>query len=323
MNQNFVRSLKALLLGAIAAMSTFASAEYPERPIRLIVPFAIGGGLTPVTERIGQALQDSLGQPVVKDYRGGAGGTIAMEAVASSPPDGYTILLASTSQAISNSVYTKLKSDLFRDFVPVAFLATSTHVLVVSKDLPVDSVSSLIKWGKANPGKLMQGVSGTGNSDDLIGYQFAKLAGMDMQRIPYRGAGPAIPDLLQGRVNVSFFTPLATKQYVESGQLLRLGVSTKARWPSMASTPTIAEEGLANFDFPAWYGFLVPRGTPPDVVKKLHKAITAVVSSPDMKDFFLTSGLAQATGTPEEFGAFMKSDAAKWAEMVRALDLRQ
>ncbi len=220
------------------------------------------------TEHIMKEMEAELGQPIVRDYRGGAGGTIAMEMAAAAPADGYTMFIVSTSQAISAGVYDTLKTNVVKDFAPVTLLASTPYVLVINPEIPAQNVQQLIAYGKSNPGKLILGTSGAGNSDHIIGQEFARLAGIELVHVPYRGAGPAIPDLLTGRVNVTFFSPLPTKQHVESGKLRLLGVTTKQRSPAMPNVPSIAEQGLPDYDFPGWYGLAVPAGTPPDVVAR-------------------------------------------------------
>lgn len=316
-----------LLSGALAAIAFCGSViaaepAFPNKPVRLIIPFATGGAVTFLTENIMKEMTPILGQPILRDYRGGAGGTIAMELAATSPPDGYTMFLLSLSQSISAGVYPNLKADVVKDFAPVTLLATTPYVLVTHPSIPAQSVQQLIAYGKANPGKLVLGTSGAGNSDHLIGTEFARMAGIELTHVPYRGAGPAIPDLLTGRVNVTFFSPLPTKQHVESGKLLNLGVTTKQRSPAMPNIPSIAEQGLPEFDFPGWYGLSVPARTPREMIAVLQRATAAALARQSVKDFLASSGLAPGGGPPAEFGALVASETARWSALARTAGVK-
>jgi len=314
--------LAACVLFAAAAAQPAAAADFPTKPLKLIIPFATGGAVTFLTEHIMKEMEAELGQPIVRDYRGGAGGTIAMDLAANSPADGYTMFILSTSQAISAGVYRNLKVDVVKDFAPVTLLATTPYVLVINPEIPANSVQELVAFGKANPGKLVLGTSGAGNSDDIIGQEFARLAGIQMVNVPYRGAGPVIPDLLTGRVNVTFFSPLPTKQHVESGKLRLLAVTMKQRSPAMPNVPTIAEQGFADFDFPGWYGLSVPAGTPPDVVARLQKAAAAALGKPSVKEFLAASGLSPGGWPSAEFGRFVASETARWSSLARKMGIK-
>jgi tripartite-type tricarboxylate transporter receptor subunit TctC len=228
----------------------------------------------------------------------------------------------STSQAISAGVYPNLTADVIKSFAPVTLLAQTPYVLVINPEIPAKSVRELIAYGKANPGKLVLGTSGAGNSDDIIGQEFARLAGIEMIRVPYRGAGPAIPDLLAGRINVTFFSPLPTKQHVESGKLRLLAVTMKERSPAMPNVPSIAEQGLPNFDFPGWYGLAVPVGTSREIIAKLQRAAAAALTKPAVVKFLKDSGLTPGGGPPADFGAFLASETARWSELARKMGVK-
>jgi tripartite-type tricarboxylate transporter receptor subunit TctC len=321
------RQVPRFLFAAFAALLLSAwrpatAADFPNKPLRLIIPFATGGAVTFLTEHIMRAMEAELGQPIVRDYRGGAGGTIAMELAANAPADGYTMFIVSTSQAISAGVYQNLKVNVVKDFAPVTLLAMTPYVLVTNPEIPAQNVQQLVAYGKANPGKLVLGTSGAGNSDDIIGQEFARLAGITLINVPYRGAGPAIPDLLTGRVNVTFFSPLPTKQYVESGKLRLLGVTSKQRSPAMPNVPTIAEQGFPDFDFPGWYGLAVPAGTPRDVVATLQRAASAALGKQAVKDFLASSGLSPGGGPSAEFGAFLGTETTRWSVLARRMGVK-
>lgn len=316
------RGLYAIAFLLSAAMPASAAPDFPNKPLKLIIPFATGGAVTFLTEHIMKEMEIQLGQPVVRDYRGGAGGTIAMEMAANSPADGYTMFIVSTSQAISAGVYDQLKVNVVKDFAPVTLLAMTPYVLVINSEIPAQNVQQLVAFGKGNPGKLVLGTSGAGNSDHIIGEEFARMAGIEMIHVPYRGAGPAIPDLLTGRVNVTFFSPLPTKQYVETGKLRLLGVTTKQRSPAMPNVPSIAEQGLPDYDFLGWYGLAVPAGTPRDVVATLQRAAAAALAKPSVKEFLASSGLTPGGGPSAEFGAFLGSETARWSQLAKKMGVK-
>lgn len=316
-----------VLMAAVAAWLCIAAgpsaaADFPNKPLRLIIPFATGGAVTFLTEHITKEMEGELGQPIVRDYRGGAGGTIAMELAANAPADGYTMFIVSTSQAISAGVYQNLKVNVVKDFAPVTLLATTPYVLVINPEIPAQNVQQLVAYGKSNPGKLVLGTSGAGNSDDIIGQEFARLAGITMINVPYRGAGPAIPDLLTGRVNVTFFSPLPTRQYVESGKLRLLGVTSRQRSPGMPDVPTIAEQGFPDFDYPGWYGLAVPAGTPREVIATLQRATVAALAKQPVKDFLASSGLSPGGGSSAEFGTFLGIETARWSALARKMGVK-
>ena len=315
------------LFSALAALvfcggAFAAEPAYPIKPVRLIIPFATGGAVTFLTENIMKEMEPILGQPILRDYRGGAGGTIAMEMAATSPADGYTMFVLSLSQSISAGVYPNLKADVIKDFASVTLLATTPYVLVTHPSIPAQNVQQLIAYGKANPGKLILGTSGAGNSDHLIGAEFARMAGIELTHVPYRGAGPAIPDLLTGRVNVTFFSPLPTKQHVESGKLLNLGVTTKQRSPAMPNVPSVAEQGFPEFDFPGWYGLAVPAKTPREMIVVLQRATAAALAKQSVKDFLASAGLAPGGGPSAEFATFVASETARWSSLARRMGVK-
>jgi tripartite-type tricarboxylate transporter receptor subunit TctC len=321
--------LPSCVVCAIAAFALLASsasrsaaADFPDRPMRLIIPFAVGGAVTFLTEQIVREMESDLGQSIVRDYRGGAGGTIAMELAAHAPHDGYTIFVLSTSQAISPGVYENLKVDVVKDFEPVVLLATTPYALVINPSIPADNVQQLVDYGKQHPGKLFLGTSGAGNSDDIIGYAFSQMTGCEMQHVPFRGAGPAVPELLAGRVNVSFFSPLPTQQFVKDGKLRMLGFTTKDHSPAMPEVPTVAEQGVAGFDFSGWYGLAVPAGTPATVVDVIRHAAVAALAKPSVAEYLRVNGLAPGGGPSADFKAFVASETVRWAQLAKSAGVK-
>jgi tripartite-type tricarboxylate transporter receptor subunit TctC len=315
------RRLAGCLSIVLALLATVpaGAGDYPGKPIRLIVPFAPGGAAQIVAEIVDREMARLIGQPIVPDYHGGAAGTIGTEIAAKAPPDGYTVFLVSTTQAISPAIYESVQFDITRDFVPITLLATVPYVLVINPKVPAQDVSGLIAHAKRNPGQLVFGSSGTGGSDHIAGAQFMIMAGIDMLHIPYRGAGPAIGDLLAGRVQVTFFSPLATRQYVETGALRRLAVTTKQRSPMLPLVPTIAEQALPDYDVMGWYGLMAPRGTPPDIVAALGKAAVEALSAPAVQELFAKNALSAGGGTPDAFGVFLGREVPHWERLARAV----
>lgn len=318
----FLRPLLAAAAALLLAGNPLPADAFPTKPLKLIIPFATGGAVTFLTEQIMKEMEVELGQPIVRDYRGGAGGTIAMDLAANSPADGYTMFILSTSQAISAGVYQGLKVNVIRDFAPVTLLASTPYVLVINPEVPAQNVQELIRWGKANPGKLVLGTSGAGNSDHIIGQEFARMAGIELVHVPYRGAGPAIPDLLTGRVNVTFFSPLPTRQHVAAGKLRLLGVTSRQRSPAMPNVPSIAEQGLPDYDFPGWYGLSVPAGTPREAIATLQRATAAALAKQPVKEFLQSNGLSPGGGPSAEFGAFVASETARWSALAQKMGIK-
>lgn len=319
-----LRLLVAAGLAPSALLGTrpAAAADYPQRPLRLIVPFAVGGAVTFLVEQVVSQMELELGQPVLRDYRGGAGGTLALELAAAAPHDGYTLFVLSTSAAISAGVYANLKVDIVRDFEPVVLLATTPYALVIHPSVPARNVQELIAFGRAKPGKLAVAVSGIGNSDDIVAHEFSRLTGVSLLHVPFRGAGPAMPELISGRVNVSFFSPLPTKAFVEDGRLRLLGVTTRQRSSALPDVPSIAEQGVPDFDYPGWYGLAVPTGTPAPIVAQLQRAAAVALVKPTVRDFLLGNGLTPGGGPSAEFKSFVASETVRWSGLARSLGIK-
>jgi tripartite-type tricarboxylate transporter receptor subunit TctC len=300
-----------------------AYAAYPDKPIRLIVPFPAGGATDFMARSLAQKLSERLGQPIVVDNRGGAGGTIGAEAVASAPPDGYTLLFSTMGVlAINPSLYDKLRYDPVKDFVPVSLTHTTANLLVVHPSVPAKDVKELIALAKAKPGTLTFGSSGNGTSSHLSGELFKSMAGIDITHVPYKGTGPALTDLLTGRISMMIDTVSVHVENVNAGKLRALGVTSAKRTPSLPNVPTIAEAGLPGFDVSIWLGVLAPAKTPPDVVARLNSEIRKVMAEPEMKAQLAKAGIDPLTSTPDEFAATIKSDMAKWGKVVKASGAR-
>jgi tripartite-type tricarboxylate transporter receptor subunit TctC len=314
-----LRSLAAVLGVVLLAFSTSASAQqYPNRPIRFVVPFAPGGSTDTLARTIGQKLTDALQQQVVVDNRSGANGNIGMEIVAHAAPDGYTILLGYIANlGIGPGLYAKLPFDPVRDYAPITQLASSPNILAVHPSLPVKSLRELIAYAKTNPKKLNFASSGVGSIGHLTGELLNRSAGVDMVHVPYKGSGQAVIDLLGGQVQMMFSGMSSVMQHIKAGKLRALAVTGAQRSPAVPEVPTIAESGFPGFEATAWYGVLAAARTPKTIVNRLHDEIVRALALPDVKERLNNVGFELVGGTPDEFTAFIKSEIAKWTRVVR------
>jgi tripartite-type tricarboxylate transporter receptor subunit TctC len=318
---------RRLFIAAVAALATLtgiASAvaqapTYPAKPIRLVVPFPAGGSLDVVARAIGQKLTESWGQPVVIDNRPGAGGNIGADLVAKSAPDGYTILEGALStHAVNVSLYSKMPYDPVHDFAPITLVAVTPNVLVLNPSVPANSVKELIAYAKANPGKLSFGSGSNGSAGHLAGELFKTEAGIDMVHVPYKGAAPAMQDLLGGRIQLMFDNLANSMQQVRAGKLKALAVTTEHRSALVPELPTLSEAGLPGFDISTWWGFMAPAGTPKEIVAKWNAEVTKILNTPEMKAFFAQQGAEPAPTTPEAFAAMIQREIPKYAKIVKA-----
>jgi tripartite-type tricarboxylate transporter receptor subunit TctC len=310
----------ALIAGAWVAGAAAQTAlpAYASKPVRLVCPFPPGGVVDTVSRIVAQKLSESLGQPVIVDNRSGAGGNIAAEFVAKSPADGYTLLTGTiATHAINPSLYSKMPYDAERDFVPVSMAAINTNLVLVNPRFAVGSIAELIAWAKANPGKLNYGTAGAGTAQHLAGELFKTTAGIDMVHVPYKGAAPGINDLLAGQIPLMFVDISISLPHVRAGRLRALAVTGGKRSLQLPDVPTIAESGLPGFDVTAWFGVFAPAGTPRDIVTRLNADIVRGLAVPEVRERLLAVGLEAVTGTPEQLGAFVKSEIAKWGRVVR------
>jgi tripartite-type tricarboxylate transporter receptor subunit TctC len=310
-------SLLVKIAGLLLALSTSVAAQdYPNKPVRLIIPFPPGGSNDVVGRMIAIQLSDRLGKQVVVDNRGGAGGVIGTEAAANAPHDGYTLLVISIAHAVSPWLY-KLQYDPIKSFVPVAILATGPNVLVVNPDLPVHSVTELIALAKQKPGELNYASAGIGSFQHLGGELFKLTAGVNIVHVPYKGGGPAMTDVLGGYTKIMFSSLVQTSGFVRSGQLRALGTGGSHRSSVLPDVPTIAEAGLPGYEANNWWGILAPAGTPPAIVEKLHDEIAAVQNSEQTKKQFSTEGAEVVQMSSAAFGTFMETEMVKWQRVVK------
>jgi tripartite-type tricarboxylate transporter receptor subunit TctC len=318
------RQFLGLAAGGVAlpALSRAARAQaYPSRPIRLLVGFAPGGGTDVMARLVQQSLSESLGQQIVVENRPGAGTNIATEAVVRAAPDGYTLLAASLPNAGNATLYTDLRFNFIRDTVPVAGIALDPFVLQVTPSLPVKTVPELIAYAKANPGKVNYGSGGVGSGNQLTAEMFNMMAGTDLVHVPYRGAGPAMVDLMGGQVQVMFNTMGASLQHVRAGKLRALAVATKARQAALPDVPTVAEF-LPGFEASFWTGVAAPKGTPPAIVDKLNQAVNAALNDANVKARLAEWGATALTGSPADFGKFVADETEKWGKVIRAANIK-
>jgi len=311
----------AIALATIAAISfgaPLAAQTYPQKPIKIVVPYPAGGTSDILARAIGVKLTESLGQPVIVDNKPGANGNVGADIVAKSPPDGYTLLLADIGAlAISPSVYPALPFDPTKDFAPVTMVAYSPHILVVHPSIPAASVKDLIALAKSKPGKLNFAISGVGGAPHLAGVEFALRTGIDWAYIPYKGGSQAIADVAGGQADVTMNGMLATYPLVQGGKLKLIAVSSGKRMSAIPDVPTIAESGVPGFETGSWQGVIAPAGTPPEIVAKLNAEIIKIVSTPEMRDRLAQQGADVRTNTPAEFGTFIGNEKARWAKVVK------
>lgn len=314
-------SLLTIVATLLAAMPSWAQ-QYPVRPIRLVVPFPPGGGTDTMARAIAPKLSEYLGQQVVPENRGGAGANIGAELAAKSPPDGYTVLLVTVTNAVGATLYTKLNYDLARDFASITQLATTPHVLVVHPSVPVKSVKEFTAFTRARPGELTYSSSGNGSMAHLAGELFSSLTGTKMVHVPYKGGGPSMTALVGGEVSVCFATMPSAVGFVRAGKLRAIAVTTEKRSPSMPDLPTIAETGVKGYEAGSWYGLSAPTGTSKEIIARLHAEAVKVMALPDVKDRLFNAGFEVVTSNPEQFAAFTRSEIQKWGKLVKATGLK-
>ena len=312
-----------LLAAPLVATPSFAQ-DYPTRSIRMVVPFAPGGGTDFSARTIAQSMTDSFGQTVIVDNKPGAATNIGAEIVAKAAPDGYTLLLSSGSTfAMNPAISKKTPYDTFRDFTPVGSFSRYVLLLVVAPDVPVKSVQEFITYARARPGQLSFGSPGLNSSHQLAMELFMQRTGLTMIHVPFKGAAPAMQEIIAGRVN-SMFQDLATAlQQIKAGKLRALGVASDKRFPSMPEVPTVSEAGVAGFDASAWIGIVAPTGTPVAIINKLNAEMNKVLANPGLLQKLADTGAEPLPGTPAQFGALLRREADKWAEVSKKATLAE
>jgi tripartite-type tricarboxylate transporter receptor subunit TctC len=312
------RLCSAVLIAGVCAFSQTAAADYPDRPVRLVVPFPAGGGADTLARLIMPRVGQALGATIVIDNKPGAGGNVGAELVAHAAPDGYTLLYGTNgTHAINPSLYTNLRFDPVKDFAPVSRMTLIAAMLFVNPELPVTSVTGLIQYAKANPGKVNFASAGNGTTSHLAGELFRTMAGIDIVHVPYRGGALAAADVMGGQVQMMIDVMPNAFPLVKGGKVRGLAVTTAQRFPTAPEYPTIAESGVPGFEVAAWDGVFAPAGTPASIIDKLNAAIRQALDDPAVKESLLAHGAQTVAGTPEAFARYIAAESEKWARVVR------
>jgi len=312
-----------LLVGALAWLPNAGAQEYPTKPIRLVITYPPGGNTDLVGRALALKLGEFMGQQVVVDNRGGAGGVLGSMITAQSAPDGYTIMLGTSAGMVINPLLSrKLTYDPVRDFAPVSMVVIVPQLLVINPQLPVKNVRELIAFAKAKPGYLNAGSSGVGTPNHFGTELLKWLAGVDIVHVPYKGGAPALTDLLGGQIQMAFSSVPAVLPHIKAGRLVALGVGSAKRSPALPNIPTIAEAGVPGYEYTTWYGIFAPAKTPRTLIARLNTEIVKAMETPDIKDRFTALGGDPDPGTPEELRAYMANESAKWAKIIKAANVR-
>ena len=307
-----------LIIVAASVVSPAIAETWPTRPIRFIVPFAPGGGRDVVGRIIGQRMSEQLGKPLIIDNRAGGGGTLGCELAAKAAPDGYTLLLGNVGPiAVGPALYPKLAYDPVRDFAPVTMIASFPNLLVANPGLPFKTVPELVAYAKSRPGTLNFASAGAGTSTHLAGELFKSVAGIDVVHVPYKGGAAAMTDIIAGQVAYYFGTMPSSMPLAKAGKLRALAVTSLTRSPAAPEVPTIAESGYPKFETAAWYGLMFPTGTPREIVARTNAATMVVLALPDIRERLVHEGSEPLGSTPAQFGAYIKSELAKWTKVIR------
>ncbi|OZI76472.1 Bug family tripartite tricarboxylate transporter substrate binding protein [Bordetella genomosp. 2] len=320
MNHSLLRALAATaLLGATTALTpAAAAADWPDRSITLIVPFPAGGGTDTFARPLAQQLSGQLGQTVVVDNKGGAGGTVGAGVAAKAKPDGYTFFMGGAHHAVAPSLYKNLSYDIQKDFVPVALLAQPPQVVVINTSkLPVNTLQEFIEYARKHPGEINFGTAGKGSTHHLAGELFAMQTGIDLVDVPYQGAGPMLSALIGGQVDMAFDGLGSSAGHIRAGSIKPLAVASAERSPSFPDVPTVAQAGVPNYEVSTWYALWAPAGTPKPVVDKMIAEVTKALNTPKIKEVWAGNGSGIPDLTGERFGAFVDSEIGRWAKVVK------
>ena len=316
--KNLFRALTLVAAASLGCLAAPAFAQdYPNKPIKMIVPFPPGGSVDMIGRLVGQKLSDVLGQPVLVDNRAGAGGNIGMDVVAKAPKDGYTLLVAPSGMAANQHLFAKLPFDPQKDLAPIIRIADQPAVLIVNPKLPVKNVKELIAYAKANPGKVSFGTAGVGGAQDVAARLFMSSTGTDMLNVAYRGGAPALSDLLAGQIDLMFETSPTAVPYAKTGKLVALGVTTDKRIANLPDVPTIAEAGVPGFHSVTWIGMAAPAGTPPAVIARLNAEMQKVLADPAVRKQIGEISLDVVGGSSADFGKFLAKESADYAKFVK------
>ncbi|HEV3009377.1 MAG TPA: tripartite tricarboxylate transporter substrate binding protein [Burkholderiales bacterium] len=307
-----------LFLVVLAFIALPVNAQFPSKPLRLIVPFAPGGSTDIFARLIGERAALTLGQPVVVENRAGAAGNIGANEVVRAAPDGYTLLMATTGvMAINNALYKNMTYDAAKDLEPVIYVASITNVLIVPPDLPAKNVAELVAMAKKEPGKLTFASSGAGASTHMSAELFKSMTGTDILHVPYKGSGPAMPDLMSGRVHMMFENAPGAVSHIKAGKLRALAQTGLKRSPALPDVPTVAESGVPGYESLSWSGIAVPAGTPRAVIERLNKDLNTVLATPEMRQKLEEQGAETIGGAPEAFAQHIRAEREKWSRLIR------
>ena len=312
---------RALAFAALALLATLAQAQYPNKPIKLVVPWPPGGAVDTIGRLIAQHIAEPLGQPVLIDNRAGAAGAIGSEVVAKAEPDGYTLLMGSTTVISVNPALQQLPYKP-TDFSPITMVAFVPHILVIPAEVPANNLKEFVAWAKANRGRVSYASAGPGTPHHIAGEMFKSLAGIDMLQVPYKGTGPALVDLLTNRVQFMSVEAVAALPHVKAGKLKALGVATPQRNALAPDIPTVAEAGIPGFEITAWYGVVAPNGVPKQAATLLATTISKAMEAPTFREKLTNLGATPVGGTPEQFGEMLQRENAKWAKAIKDANIR-
>lgn len=310
------------LAGLVAISAVPVRAAYPEKIIRIIVPFAAGGGTDVIARTLAQEMTTILGRPVIIENKPGGGTILGTQTTATSPPDGYTLVMATFAHAVNPSLNSKLPFDTFKDFAPVALVARSFNIVVVNPKLPIKSIADLTAEAKAHPDALNYGTFGTGTSAHLAGELFKSLAKVNLTTVPYKGAAPAITDLLGGQIQVMFTTVASASTLIAGGQLRALAVTSAERSPAYPDLPTVAEAGVPGYVAESWYGLYAPVKTPPEIITQLNTAVAKAVQSPAFEKLKLNEGLIMMGGPPDQLDRYVRDQEARWRKLIQDANIK-
>jgi tripartite-type tricarboxylate transporter receptor subunit TctC len=314
--------LIALVLCSIFVSAAGAQEAYPSRPVRFILPFPPGGGTDILGRLIAERLSAGLGQPVVTENRGGAGGNVGAEAAAHSAPDGYTIVLVAPSLAISPSLYSRLNYDPVKDLAPLSLVATVPNVMLTNPSVEAKNLQEFIALARARPGAMNYGSGGAGTSNHLAGELFNIVTGAKLVHVPYKGVNLAMQGVLSGEIHLVFIGIPAALPHIKAGRLRALALVAPQRSPALPDVPTAAEAGLKDFEVTTWYGVMAPAGTPRPIVTRLNGELVKIMNTPEVKERLAGMATDPLTSTPEEFAAYLKQEIAKWGDVVRKANLK-
>ena len=315
-------AIATLAMLALPASAVAQAGTYPDKPIRFVVPYPPGGGTDVIARIVHERFQAALGQTIIIENRGGAGGSVGTDVVAKAAPDGYTVLFTLSSHTINPAIFPKLSYDTVKDFEPIGSVASLPQILVANPQFPANTVAELIALAKAKPGSLSFASVGNGSPGHLAGELFKIRTGTQMTHIPYRGGGPAVTDVMGGQVPLLWVSIPAAAQFVKTGKLKALGVSTLKRSAAFPDVPTLQEAGVAEFEVDSWYAMFVPAKTPPAIIDKLNRALNSVIADASIRDKLLAQGSEGVGGTPDALGRIVAAELPKWAKLAKDASIK-